>query len=251
MLRLTARPERVVRRILRPDTSEISAPDISRLKLCPVCGQTHLRFVPGPSQRPNAKCPSCSSLERHRALWIVFHLYTRLFEGAQLRLLHVAPEPFFRERLRTLGGLHYVSVDALREDVDLQANIEDLPVEDGAFDLVLCSHVLEHVADDRRAMAEFRRVLAPNGHAIINVPLRSSFVTDEDPTVRTPEERKRRFGQEDHLRWYGWDIVDRLQQARFHVETFNPELRLPRSMFDLMGLSAEPIFDCRGAATRD
>jgi SAM-dependent methyltransferase len=88
------------------------------------------------------------------------------------------------------------------------------------FDVIFCSHVLEHVSDDRRAMREFRRVLRYDGWAILLVPAVAEK-TFEDPSVVDPAERLRRFGQEDHVRCYGPDYVDRLREAGFDVEEIN------------------------------
>jgi len=52
------------------------------------------------------------------------------------------------------------------------ASAERLPFCDGAFDVVLSHEVLEHVADDRLAVAEAHRVLGPGGHLIVFVPNR-------------------------------------------------------------------------------
>ncbi len=49
---------------------------------------------------------------------------------------------------------------------------EQLPYANGAFDLVLSHEVLEHVQDDRRAVAEMVRVLRPGGRAVVFVPNR-------------------------------------------------------------------------------
>ena len=46
-------------------------------------------------------------------------------------------------------------------------DIQDMPFEDNTYDLIWCSHVLEHVPDDRRALSEIRRILTPNGIAVI------------------------------------------------------------------------------------
>jgi ubiquinone/menaquinone biosynthesis C-methylase UbiE len=56
-----------------------------------------------------------------------------------------------------------------RVDADFrQASLESLPFEDGAFDLVLCSQVIEHVLDADRAIAELARVLRPGGTLVIS-----------------------------------------------------------------------------------
>jgi len=88
----------------------------------------------------------------------------------------------------------------------------DLP--DECVDLVLCLHVLEHVDDDRRAMAEVHRILRPSGHFIVMVPIEEGWeVTYENPKVVSPRQRLLHFGQEDHVRFYGRDIRNRLTAA--------------------------------------
>jgi len=89
---------------------------------------------------------------------------------------------------------------------------------DASFDVILCSHVLEHVHDDQRAMRELFRILRPGGWAMIQVPI-SSKPTFEDPSITEPAERERVFWQADHVRLYGLDIADRLLEAGFEVET--------------------------------
>jgi SAM-dependent methyltransferase len=87
---------------------------------------------------------------------------------------------------------------------------------DRSFDVIFCSHVLEHVEDDRRAMREFHRTLRDGGWAILLVPITADH-TVEDPSVTDPAERKRLFGQADHVRRYGPDYVERLREAGFSV----------------------------------
>ena len=45
-----------------------------------------------------------------------------------------------------------------------------LPLEDGSFDLVWASEVIEHVADTARWLSEVRRVLAPGGRLLVTTP---------------------------------------------------------------------------------
>jgi len=51
-----------------------------------------------------------------------------------------------------------------------QAPLEELPFDDGRFDLILATDVIEHLDDDRRALAELRRVAVPGAHLVITVP---------------------------------------------------------------------------------
>ena len=48
---------------------------------------------------------------------------------------------------------------------------ESLPFENEMFDVVVCSHVLEHLENPERTVAEARRVLRPGGILIVGVPI--------------------------------------------------------------------------------
>jgi SAM-dependent methyltransferase len=224
--------------------------------VCPCCGGRFRKFLPaGVERRANARCPGCGSRERHRLLWLYLSERTNLFApvsgGADRRLLHVAPEPVFAASFSRLPHLEYVSADLdsplARERVD----ICDLPYEDVSFDAILCVHVLEHVSDDRKAMREFFRVLRPGGFAILQVPMqRKRVLTYEDASVVDPQERLREFGQEDHLRVYGRDYAERLEEAGFQVKRDRFVKELPPDRVERHRLKQEDIYYCTRLATR-
>ena len=56
------------------------------------------------------------------------------------------------------------------------ADVASLPFEDGAFDLVVCFEVIEHVPDQDRVLAELRRVLGRGGVLAISSPNRDAYV---------------------------------------------------------------------------
>lgn len=189
---------------------------------CPVCDQRAIAFLPsGSPPRPHVLCVFCGSRERARMAWLF--LKERKVLRAGLRVLHVAPERCLREKLTVLPGVKYTAGDKFTPGYDYPAGTIDLditamPFADDSFDLILCSHVLEHVPDDRTAMKELHRVLAPGGMALLMVPVdMARAVTDEDPTVTDPKERIARFGQFDHVRQYGRDYADRLRSVGFTV----------------------------------
>src|SRR5947209_4674252 len=65
-----------------------------------------------------------------------------------------------------------------RVEADLrQANLEALPFDDGEFDVVLCSQVIEHVLDPGLAVAELGRVLRPGGALVISTDNARNYVT--------------------------------------------------------------------------
>lgn len=119
--------------------------------------------------------------------------------------------------------------------VDVRADAQRLPFRDGAVDLAICYHVLEHVRDDRRAMAELSRVLAPGGFAIVQVPIRRGAPTDEAPDAPVAA-RVRRFGQEDHVRYYGDDFERRLEDAGLHPTSVAPSDLVDRGDVERMSL---------------
>jgi Methyltransferase domain len=189
-----------------------------RGRWCPVCGQSFRRFRPGGTHpRPDAKCPRCGALERHRFVWMYFDRLTNLFDGLPKRVLHVAPEQCFEPRLKKRLGAGYLTADLRDPHVMERMDITSIRYPDETFDVIYCSHVLEHVHDDLQAMREFHRVLKQNGWAVLLVPINPGK-TFEDPAVVKPADRLRVFGQVDHVRRYGTDYADRLRQAGFAVD---------------------------------
>lgn len=67
---------------------------------------------------------------------------------------------------------------ARRVEADLrQGSLEAIPFGDAAFDLVLCSQVIEHVVDTERAVAELGRVLRPGGRLVVSTDNARNLVT--------------------------------------------------------------------------
>lgn len=165
------------------------------------------------------RCPGCGSAERTRLLgaWLRAHP-ERLAAGA--RLLHIAPERGLARRLRARDGLEYFSGDLEPGRAMARLDLRAIDWPDASFDAVIASHVLEHVLEDRVAMAEVMRVLRPGGWANLQVPFtRRRTASVEDLGATTDADRLAAFGQTDHVRIYALDdYVDRLRGAGFRVE---------------------------------
>jgi len=205
---------------------------------CPICVEDYQHFLTfgvAPPRR-NAVCPGCRSFERHRLLWIVLEQMKLLPTAPGKRLLHVAPETCLSSRLA--GLFEYVSIDAGESIAQIQMDVTQLKFPDEYFDAIICNHVLEHVADDGKALAELHRVLRNDGWAIIQVPMEGD-VTEEDLSVTDPAERTRLYGQSDHLRRYGKDFMSRLQHSGFSVQVIAKQQLLDRKSQKKISVACE------------
>lgn len=186
---------------------------------CPCCGHSFPAFLPGgPLLRPNACCPACESLERHRMLSLFFR---KQGPPEKESVIHVAPEPPIQKLLSELYKANYWTMDLMTQ-ADIRADITELPFGDQSIDIFIASHVLEHVTDDHKALREIRRVISPAGFGVLIVPMNlASDHTVEAPEGATPEDRLRLFGQTDHVRMYGRDFSQRLADADFLITEFS------------------------------
>jgi len=188
---------------------------------CSCCGNFLNGFLPGPKNRPNAICPHCDSRERHRLLALYFKENAGILQK-NIKMLHFAPEKCLQGIFLDKPNIEYISADIVSKLAGVKTDIRDLIFKDETFDFILCSHVLEHVVEDKKAIQEIFRVLKKGCLAIIQSPVNTKLEkTFEDFSVKTPEERYRVYGQKDHVRIYGRDYPERLRQAGFAVEIYD------------------------------
>ncbi len=189
---------------------------------CPVCRSWLRSFKPHEILTDAVICcPVCGCLDRHRLDWIFLNTRTDLFDPRPKRVLHIAPEPEFETRLRRVKSLDYLSAD-LQRPAMVRMDITEIQFPPDSFDVIICCHVLEHVPDDRKAMSELYRVLRPGGWLLVQVPQpREITHTIEDNTVVEPDERRRLFGWPTHVRIYGPDLKERLEDAGFTARRFS------------------------------
>lgn len=210
---------------------------------CPVCGVGLRAFRPmwksywrdfakfAPIHPPAAMetlnlkhftCPRCDAFDRDRLTAIYLEEVFRTFDRTRTyRLLEFAPGDALHKKLKSYPFIAYRSADLSRTTVDEKVDLTDMAgYPAGSVDIILCSHILEHIPEDRKAMREIRRVLKPDGFAVILVPLVVGLdETHEDPGLNTEALRWKYFGMGDHVRQYGKrDLIERLQAAGLRVE---------------------------------
>ncbi|KQE95347.1 methyltransferase domain-containing protein [Acinetobacter lactucae] len=143
---------------------------------CPICGY----FGPfkDKKNRKHAKCPKCGENERARLQYLVMKQFFENFKNIDAKILHIAPEiamqKYFKSKFK-----NYISADKFRTNVDIQFDVLDIPFPDESFDIVFASHVLLYPHDDIKAISEMRRILNPNGIAIIPVPIFAEKTVDD------------------------------------------------------------------------
>ena len=188
-------------------------------RYCPVC-RSHLRrfatFHYLGRTRDDAQCPVCGCVERHRLIWHYLERRTDLFDERSKRMLHVGPEAGFARRLQRVKNLNYLSADIASPLAMEKMDITQIPYPDGTFDVVLCSHVLQHIPEERKAMAALFRVMKPGGWAILRENIQGEK-TVEDPSAVTEDQRERAYGDPTYWRRYGADFKDRLEAVGFQV----------------------------------
>jgi SAM-dependent methyltransferase len=177
-------------------------------------------------------------------IWVFVDRWLDRADGS-LRVLHFAPNRGLYDRLAADPRADWLPVDPVRRESVVFADVQRLPFRTETFDLVICSHVLEHVPDDSQALGEIRRVLSPEGRALVLVPLNWNRETDEAPDCTDPVRRRERFCQADHVRVYGHDITSRFKDAGLTVTiTGVPEFVERRDRFRYGLNPAESCFVC-------
>lgn len=178
--------------------------------------------------RQDVLCPVCRSLPRHRilALWLEKHL----------EHLRTADILYFSPNRSEKIWLKKKKISCMTADLyakaDIKIDIQQTGLPDESYDVIVCNHVLEHVDNFRIALNEVYRILRTNGSFICSFPMDPKIeYLDEDPSVRTGEERIIRFGQKDHKRVFGMKAERFLEETGFIVKKIDgkyyPEEILP------------------------
>jgi SAM-dependent methyltransferase len=168
---------------------------------CNICGGSE--FSPGPHGRLSIagkppRCVNCGSLERHRAIRAIIDLFREADRFSRYRLIRFSPDPIVDD-----AWFKRVEISIFEGENSLDIQAIDRP--DGAYDVIICSHVLEHVKDDAKAMRELARILSKEGFLIVAVPRTEAGEITQDWGFADPAKNL-------HYRGYGLDLDEKLRK---------------------------------------
>ena len=234
--------------------------------LCPACGDRVPGFSPLPEfyfteleahgsdlRVPDFEtcnfeayqCPHCGATDRDRlyALYLEDRLPKAANDQPSFSLLDIAPSAPLASFIRRNFHIYYRTADRFMKNVDDRIDITAMTCyADNSFDAFICSHVLEHVPHDKRAMAELHRVLKPGGWGIVMAPICLTLdeVREDFSKVSEPD-RIKHFGQRDHVRVYSRSgFIGRLESVGFSVRQIRPD-NLPCKHVERYGLSPKSV----------
>ncbi len=194
-------------------------------------------------------CPRCNASPRER---LMRHLLDcgMLQVPAQGAILHIAPSERSLVRRFRQQAAEFVPADLYPQTYSLEGvqRLDLMELDDiNRFDVIYASHVMEHVPDDKLGFRNIYRALKAGGEAWVMVPLAEGKKTEDGSFEMSVREREKRFGQWDHVRMYGMDIVDRITEAGFTVQVINAD-SIDEKNRRLFGLADDKVFVCRKSA---
>lgn len=193
---------------------------------CNICGSEQFKDING---RRGVLCVLCGSYPRNRMMKLYID---RLDLPATARVLHLAPERGLMKVVRERWN-DYVPADL---DIERYRNVAglrrfdltdlDAYTELGTFDLVLHSHVMEHLPCNYTAvLVKLHKRLRPGGHHLFSVPIHGKAY-EESFEALASEEATRRFGQFDHVRRFSAADISRTLGAVFDLREYQQPLAL-------------------------
>jgi len=159
--------------------------NLFNIRYCPCCGKFSKKFtslsdeyVVAPAKaglnHPIHKwetlnykeywCPKCGASDRDRLMFYFLESNSKLVENKNV--IEFAPSKPITNCLKKLRPTSYVSVDKYMPNVDIAGDLTNLiEVKTSSTDFWICSHVLEHIQEDAKALKELYRIQSSKGIA--------------------------------------------------------------------------------------
>lgn len=194
----------------------------------------------GGGYRENVICPNCGAMDRVRwQNYVLTHVTGILSE--KCNVLHIAPEEHIYKLIHNNVDCDYYPCDIELSKAQHRCDLTNIQFKDNFFDYIIANHVLEHIKRIDMALSEIERVLKPNGKLIISFPICTELQTSEEIGNLSNLERLERFGQEDHVRLFGYDYKEYIERYGFHVNVMSPENVLDAATVSKYGLIRDDV----------
>lgn len=182
-------------------------------------GHIHSTHVYETLNKDFYSCSNCGASDRDRLYAMYIKEILRNNEKI-INMLDIAPSKSLTSFIKKFPKIKYKTADLYMEKVNDNIDITNMPYADESFDVIICSHVLEHIENDIKALKELYRILNKNGWGILMVPINLHLEKDyENPSAKTPEERWKHFGQNDHVRIYSKQgFIKKVLAANFKIQ---------------------------------
>lgn len=223
---LQYRKSSIVKNSLRANYANVKnfiVKETSERVFCPCCKWRGSSFIAKSNWRTvtyDASCPNCDSYSRHRGITkLLPQILERIPSG---NILNIAPERITLNQLQKHISTDRINtMDKFSIDVDYPGeDLQDLSFEDNMFSMIICNHVLEHVADDEKALIECSRILKSDGIALFTVPgdfqKKNTWIFDK-------------IDDNGHYRHYGIDIIEKMKVAFRNVDDIDMHSICPRN----------------------
>jgi SAM-dependent methyltransferase len=188
-------------------------------------------------------CSNCGASDRERlyAYWIGLQFKLNYLSDKS-KIIHFAPEVALSIKLRTLNLNTYHTADLMMDGCDYKIDIMRMPFEDESYNFFICSHLLEHVESDDKAISELYRITKKGGGGILMVPIINGLKnTVEDSSITDEAGRWRNFGQNDHVRLYAHDdFLNKAREHGFSVQELG-EKHFGKTIFKRLGLKRSSV----------
>jgi Methyltransferase domain len=156
-------------------------------------------------------CPACGSNGRDRFLhWC---LAERVELHTALRVIECSPRlgRAYRDAMATWFFYRTSDYDLRGHAGNLRLDLQKIDLPDACIDVMLCAHVLEHVPDTDAALSELRRIIAPGGHLLLQVPVLQGHTA--------PPTEPEFHGDNTMVFWrFGFDLTALLREHGFVTE---------------------------------
>jgi phosphoglycolate phosphatase len=173
---------------------------------CNICGSKQFRDM---NTRKKVQCAACGSLERTRVIALFIQYYGLL--DRDTRVLHIAPEKGLADYFYRVAGDNCTFVDLEPERFKSIPGMKKLDLcndlgnmASNSYDLIVHSHVLEHVpCNYSYVLYHLNRLMSENGSTVCSIPILPGYYDACFSPAISDQERVKRFGQLDHVTRFG------------------------------------------------